>query len=1094
MRRLGVLALLLAGCSRSFTSPGASSALFAAVDKTAVAPGETATLSVSRGRPPYAVEFLNKAAASGPGASLTPVDGSTWRYIAGAQGSATDQVQVRDSANALQIVPIVVGARLAIAAPKTTLARGESVVVQVSGGKPGYTLRADEGCFADGDGGCTGELSMVGGSATFTATRRADALGDGIQVTDAVDAGARLDLAFGPAVTTLPADVDVAPGQQLTLQASGGLPPYTFRFAAHGNLSGGQLSSGAVYVAGPNADVVDEIEAVDSVGSVGLTHVHVHDLVFQLPTQGDYTLYRANLNGDTFGDALAVSTNANFHLVQTYFGGPTGLTPLQSLAPSQRVISVLLGDFNGDGMDDLVLGTAAANGDPEGYDLLLSSSTGLLTPYARLPVHPPASGGGPNANGALLGAPGVVHTGSGPDLLAFNTMSQDATNPTAAVALFALPSAPGTFDTRVGQLPLVQQGEIAEEKFLAHFPDGGAADDFLATPGNALTLLLGPGPAAGSLTAYEIQNHSSGSETDMLACMDCDALGAGRTCPITRVDLLGPAGDGGAVPVSASHLCAPRCVDCETSGQLRLDVAELEPGQPSIILAQTAPVSSGVVQVASASLSPLAPLALPPALGVDVAPPPPGSSEPASIDVASAAGVVRYVLDNGALQGSALALSSVPVQAVEIAVSGRGVNDLVTLDDRAQLAYVAQGIHGRFGEGNSFAFIPKPVDVSSGGGCVGLVLGCLLDRGRLYAASDLDGDGVQDLVVGGRELSVFSGTRRRGLGSNPPAQRGANNFAVTGGFSRDAWALVQTASDGPALTRVFQREDGGYGASNFALGTLWGDGGRDVTPLAVDAIALSNGRTELFVSARREGDSFANALVSDPDAGVTALRASIHGDGGYNPFAPLQGVGDDYATVAELFGTVGDRHLGLFRPDLTGDYTIAPQVFPDPNGGTCWGWNGDLHAFARTADGGPDHLAGTLTHYDYCLTPMDWPWIADAKNLSIQVLDSEPAFSDLSTINFDGTADLDRNGVTDLIYRVQRASTQLNDVVVGWGRGDGTFRFAPLGFQTPLLANLERVVPGDFDGDGNPDLALVFQTNGQGATSVLYGLGDGGFE
>ena len=73
---------------------------------------------------------------------------------------------------------------------------------------------------------------------------------------------------------------------------------------------------------------------------------------------------------------------------------------------------------------------------------------------------------------------------------------------------------------------------------------------------------------------------------------------------------------------------------------------------------------------------------------------------------------------------------------------------------------------------------------------------------------------------------------------------------------------------------------------------------------------------------------------------------------------------------------------------------------------------------------------------------------------------------------------------------------QNGSVSVLMGNGDGTFQsaqsFASGGYET------NSVAIGDFNGDGNPDLALTSQcldsTCQNGGVSVLLGNGDGTFQ
>ena len=63
-----------------------------------------------------------------------------------------------------------------------------------------------------------------------------------------------------------------------------------------------------------------------------------------------------------------------------------------------------------------------------------------------------------------------------------------------------------------------------------------------------------------------------------------------------------------------------------------------------------------------------------------------------------------------------------------------------------------------------------------------------------------------------------------------------------------------------------------------------------------------------------------------------------------------------------------------------------------------------------------------------------------------------------------------------------------------WGRRVNTVPLATLigsGVSYPANLNPVSVVIGEFDGDGNPDLAVA--NNGSGDITVLLGVGDGTF-
>jgi hypothetical protein len=91
-------------------------------------------------------------------------------------------------------------------------------------------------------------------------------------------------------------------------------------------------------------------------------------------------------------------------------------------------------------------------------------------------------------------------------------------------------------------------------------------------------------------------------------------------------------------------------------------------------------------------------------------------------------------------------------------------------------------------------------------------------------------------------------------------------------------------------------------------------------------------------------------------------------------------------------------------------------------------------------------------------------------------------------------ADFNRDGVRDLAVVI---STQTpvgsRGVAIIFGRGDGTFGLPEIVFRAP--ADARSVAVGDFNGDGNPDLAVINNApfSGPGSVTILLGNGDGSF-
>ena len=85
----------------------------------------------------------------------------------------------------------------------------------------------------------------------------------------------------------------------------------------------------------------------------------------------------------------------------------------------------------------------------------------------------------------------------------------------------------------------------------------------------------------------------------------------------------------------------------------------------------------------------------------------------------------------------------------------------------------------------------------------------------------------------------------------------------------------------------------------------------------------------------------------------------------------------------------------------------------------------------------------------------------------------------------DTVADLNHDGNLDIVVTNCGLTFQISVML---GNGDGTFQPA-VNYPLPNCSDVPAV--GDFNGDGNPDLAVA---DGDGSVLVLLGNGDGTFQ
>jgi hypothetical protein len=305
------------------------------------------------------------------------------------------------------------------------------------------------------------------------------------------------------------------------------------------------------------------------------------------------------------------------------------------------------------------------------------------------------------------------------------------------------------------------------------------------------------------------------------------------------------------------------------------------------------------------------------------------------------------------------------------------------------------------------------------------------------AVADFNGDGIADLAV-----TVY----------NAASSVGVNILLGNGDgtFTPSALAL-------PAL----------YGASTVVTGDFNGDG---IPDLAVQFESPSTGASMVAILLGSGDGTFTEKANYPVSAQAQSFAYSIlvgdfNGDGVLDLVLP-NGEGN---TIDVLLGN-GDGTFSALSPNTS----VPGNGFGNgPSYGTVGDFNGD----------GILDLALTLQTADNVVILFgngDGTFAAP-----IVTNDGIPGTLGIATADFNG------DGIPDLaVTVVSFGATSQGAVVVLLGNGDGTFK---VGQESEAVYQAQNVVVGDFNGDGNPDLAVTSPNQNTGVVTVLLGNGDGTF-
>ena len=168
-----------------------------------------------------------------------------------------------------------------------------------------------------------------------------------------------------------------------------------------------------------------------------------------------------------------------------------------------------------------------------------------------------------------------------------------------------------------------------------------------------------------------------------------------------------------------------------------------------------------------------------------------------------------------------------------------------------------------------------------------------------------------------------------------------------------------------------------------------------------------------------------------------------------------------------------EDHDRVLLNDGHGNFTYAPlNTLPVRHGGTNWETI-DIASGDFDGDGYPDLLMVEELNYQQpfiqlLLNNHDGTF----RDASTNIVQSWPAPADNNWIPFARVVDLDGDGHLDFVCNLTFGASQifLND---GTGKFTNANQLIPAG--TPSAV---RIIPGDFDGDGNPDLFVLGSSGG----------------
>jgi len=386
---------------------------------------------------------------------------------------------------------------------------------------------------------------------------------------------------------------------------------------------------------------------------------------------------------------------------------------------------------------------------------------------------------------------------------------------------------------------------------------------------------------------------------------------------------------------------------------------------------------------------------------------------------------------------------------------------------------------------------------------------------RDLISSDVNGDGIPDLLVGHASLDNNSGALNVLLGNGDGTFQAPSDVAVgsdvfalaAGDFNRDGKLDVALTVANKAASVILGNGDGTFQTPPaFPAGQVFGaivtadfnnDGNADVAVTNqfdnTVSILLGNGdgtlgapqtipvaqSPEALAVADLNGDGIPDLVVGNAASISNNIYVLLgNGDGTFQPAIILTGVNEPHAIA------VGD-----FNGDGIPDLIVAGA------GGSNGIYLGNGDGTFQNATPFTSLVAGFMAVGDFNRDgKLDIAITNRDQGLVILSGNGDGTFQQFSQMPFPGgslqqlgVADLNGDGIPDLVVTMFPNVGTANDVFVMLGNGDGTFS-DPVGYMVGDFA--KKVSFADVTGDGIVD--LIVET--RDAVAVLAGNGDGGFQ